>query len=55
MYLTYNGCETAPMQPEFISDFNDYRVDQNRGSGYFFRDQIKTALLLNGKGLLPLG
>jgi hypothetical protein len=24
------------MQPEVISEFNDYRVDQNQGAGYFF-------------------
>ncbi|UCH23366.1 MAG: hypothetical protein JSU83_09275 [Deltaproteobacteria bacterium] len=30
------------------------RVDQNQGSGYFFRDQMNTTALLNGKGHLPL-
>jgi hypothetical protein len=36
MYLNYNGCETPPRWPEFISDLIDYRVDKNQGSGYFF-------------------
>jgi hypothetical protein len=36
-------------------DFNDYRVDQNQESGYFFRDQMNTAVRLNGNGHLPLG
>jgi hypothetical protein len=26
-----------------------------RGQGIFFRDRMNTAVLLNGKGLLPLG
>jgi hypothetical protein len=43
------------MWQDFRPHFNDYRVDQNQGSGYFFRDQINTSLPLNGKGLAPLG
>jgi hypothetical protein len=43
------------MRLDIISHFNYYRVDHNQGSGYFFRDQMNTVALLNGKGLLPLG